>query len=330
MTGPEPSAVGSGGPRSAMAELSRRRLLSIFRTLVLSRAVGEGLRALGVPVLAPAYASGWRLADPVLEAGIVAAASALRSPGDRISGDKGRSDSSVDLALQSVRSPGVCLLRGHTPESIFLEARLRFRRSPGRGVARDFRGQADSGDIALGLLGPVPPVRSLVDVGAGLAMAMSRRGDEGVVMVLCGDGSPATGAWHEGVNFAAVRRVPLVVVVPWDPEAAGDASRRYTRLESFMGMCPGYGIEGTAVEMSRVPDVNEAARTLVARARAGQGTQLLELRRPERPPPDPLFLLRETLLEGNHATADELDELVTVMHREAEEAGTRVLEERGT
>lgn len=325
MTGPEPSAVGPGGPRSAMADLSRRRLLDIFRTLVLSRAVGESLRALGVPVPAPAYASGWRLSDLVLEAGIVAAASALRSPGD-----KGASDSPMDLVLQSVRSPGVCLLRGHTPESLLLEAHLRFRRSPGRGVAQDFRGQANSGDIARGLLGPVPPVRSFVDVGAGLAMAMSRRGDEGVVLVLCGDGTTATGAWHEGVNFAAVRRVPLVVVVSWDPEAAGDASRRCTRLESFMGMCPGYGIEGTAVEMSRIPDVNEAARTLVARARAGQGIQLLELRRPERPPPDPLFLLRETLLEENHATADELDDLVTVMHREVEEAGTRVLEERGT
>ena len=68
-------------------------------------------------------------------------------------------------------------------------------------------------DYQRGFIGQISPLGDLVPVMAGVTLTFRQRGEDRVGMVYLGDGATSTGAFHEGINFAAVQRCPLVVVV---------------------------------------------------------------------------------------------------------------------
>lgn len=127
-------------------------------------------------------------------------------------------------------------------------------------------------DVATGLLGAVDPPGTMVEVMAGVAMALRMRRDPRVAILVDDADASASGYWHEGLNLAAVQRAPLVLVV--------DAGRRHAltaAIDRLSARAPAYGVHAVTVEGDAPLLVLEAISAAAERARDGGGTQLVEV-----------------------------------------------------
>ncbi|HEX2190229.1 MAG TPA: thiamine pyrophosphate-dependent enzyme, partial [Longimicrobiaceae bacterium] len=91
------------------------------------------------------------------------------------------------------------------------------------------------------------------------------------------EGARRSGAFHEGINFAAVQRCPLVVIVEANQWAYTTPTRLQTAAKSFVDKAPGYGIAAEKVDGNDMLAVYGAAKRAVDRARAGEGVTLIEV-----------------------------------------------------
>jgi pyruvate dehydrogenase E1 component alpha subunit/2-oxoisovalerate dehydrogenase E1 component alpha subunit len=92
-----------------------------------------------------------------------------------------------------------------------------------------------------------------------------------------GDGATSTGAFHEGINFAAVQRCPLVVIVENNGYAYSTPTARQTACASFKDKAIGYGVPGVRADGNDVVATYEVTKEAVDRARRGEGVTLIEL-----------------------------------------------------
>jgi pyruvate dehydrogenase E1 component alpha subunit len=120
------------------------------------------------------------------------------------------------------------------------------------------------------------PIATHVPHAAGLAWGKKLRGERAVAMAFFGDGATSEGAFHEGVNFAAVVEAPVVFVCNNNQWAISTPIEAQTRAESLADKAAGYGIPGVRVDGLDVLAVYEAAHEAVERARAGGGPTLIE------------------------------------------------------
>ena len=120
------------------------------------------------------------------------------------------------------------------------------------------------------------PIATHVPHAAGLAWGKKLRGEPVVAMAFFGDGATSEGAFHEGVNFAAVMNAPAVFVCNNNQWAISTPIEAQTRAETLADKAVGYGIPGVRVDGLDVLAVHEAAREAVERARAGGGPTLIE------------------------------------------------------
>src|SRR5213079_634823 len=120
------------------------------------------------------------------------------------------------------------------------------------------------------------PIATHVPHAAGLAWGKKLRGENAVAMAFFGDGATSEGAFHEGVNFAAVMDAPVVFVCNNNQWAISTPLEAQTRADSLADKAVGYGIPGVRVDGLDVLAVYEATREAVARARAGEGPTFVE------------------------------------------------------
>ena len=120
------------------------------------------------------------------------------------------------------------------------------------------------------------PIATHVPHAAGLAWGKKLRGEDVVAMAFFGDGATSEGAFHEGVNLAAVMNAPAVFVCNNNQWAISTPIDAQTRAETLADKAVGYGIPGVRVDGLDVLAVYEAAREAVDRARAGGGPTLIE------------------------------------------------------
>ena len=120
------------------------------------------------------------------------------------------------------------------------------------------------------------PIGTHVPHAAGLAWGKKLKGEPGVAMAFFGDGATSEGAFHEGVNFAAVMQAPLVLVCNNNSWAISTPLSAQTRAETLADKAKGYGIPGVRVDGLDALAVYDAAREAVDRARAGEGPSLIE------------------------------------------------------
>jgi TPP-dependent pyruvate/acetoin dehydrogenase alpha subunit len=146
------------------------------------------------------------------------------------------------------------------------------------GPTRGRDGNIHMGDPRRGILPFISHMAASVPVAAGMALACRQRGEPRVVLTFFGDGATSTGAWHEGVNFAAVFRLPLVLVLENNQYAYSTPLDRQTAARAFVDKAAGYGIPGVAVDGNDVLAVYAAADDAVTRARDGNGPTLIECR----------------------------------------------------
>lgn len=110
----------------------------------------------------------------------------------------------------------------------------------------------------------------------GFAQAAKRRGDDTVVLALCGDGATSEGDFHEALNFAAVFHVPVVFFVQNNEFAISVPLSRQTAAPSLAHKAIGYGMPGQRVDGNDVAAVLAVLGEAVSRARSGGGPTLVE------------------------------------------------------
>jgi pyruvate dehydrogenase E1 component alpha subunit len=120
------------------------------------------------------------------------------------------------------------------------------------------------------------PIATHLPHATGLAWGKKLRGEDTVAMAFFGDGATSEGAFHEGVNFAAVLQAPVVFVCNNNQWAISTPLEAQTRAESLADKAIGYGMPGVRVDGLDVLAVYEAACEAVERARAGDGPTLIE------------------------------------------------------
>jgi pyruvate dehydrogenase E1 component alpha subunit len=134
------------------------------------------------------------------------------------------------------------------------------------------------------------PIGTHVPHAAGLAWGKRLRGESTVAIAYFGDGATSEGAFHEGANFAAVMRAPLVLFCNNNGWAISTPVSAQTRAEALVDKAVGYGMPGVRVDGGDVLAVYEATREAVERARAGEG---------------PTFVEAVSYRAAPHATADD-------------------------
>ncbi|MFC9983547.1 pyruvate dehydrogenase (acetyl-transferring) E1 component subunit alpha [Microbacterium keratanolyticum] len=110
----------------------------------------------------------------------------------------------------------------------------------------------------------------------GFAQAAKHRGEDTVVLALCGDGATSEGDFHEAMNFAAVFHVPVVFFVQNNEFAISVPLSRQTAAPSLAHKAIGYGMPGQRVDGNDVAAVLAVLGEAVDRARAGGGPSLVE------------------------------------------------------
>lgn len=113
-------------------------------------------------------------------------------------------------------------------------------------------------------------------VGAALTAAVRRTG--AIAMVFFGDGATEEGVFHESLNFAALKRLPVVFVCENNLYACYSHQRQRQALDNIAARASVYGMPGERVDGNRVMDVYDAAGRAVAAAREGRGPSLIECR----------------------------------------------------
>ena len=177
-----------------------------------------------------------------------------------------------DVMSPLARNLGAMLVKGATPVEV-LRQYLGRADAPSRGRERNLR----FGDLARGFIGQLSPLGDMVPVMAGGTLSFRLRGEDRVGLVFVGDGATSTGAFHEGINFAAVNKCPLVVVVENNGYAYSTPTSRQSLARQLVDKAAGYGVPGEQADGNDVLAVYDVARRAVDRARAGEGVTLIEL-----------------------------------------------------
>src|SRR4029450_10823689 len=100
-------------------------------------------------------------------------------------------------------------------------------------------------------------------------------GDKGALSFF-GDGAPSEGAWHEGVNLAAIWDLPVVFVCENNHYGMSMSAARASKVEHLSRRAAAYGIPGVTVDGNDPQAVHDAVADAVHLARAGQGPSLVE------------------------------------------------------
>ncbi|MGH3018412.1 MAG: thiamine pyrophosphate-dependent enzyme, partial [Gaiellaceae bacterium] len=120
------------------------------------------------------------------------------------------------------------------------------------------------------------PVATQVPHAAGFAWGKRLRGEGTCALVYFGDGATSEGAFHEGANFAAVMRAPLVLFCNNNQWAISTPLEAQTAAAALVDKAVGYGMPGVRVDGADVLAVYEATAEAVERARVGEGPTFIE------------------------------------------------------
>jgi pyruvate dehydrogenase E1 component alpha subunit/2-oxoisovalerate dehydrogenase E1 component alpha subunit len=115
----------------------------------------------------------------------------------------------------------------------------------------------------------------LIPVMAGFGLGARLQGRQVVAMTYIGDGGTSTGAFHEGLNFAAVQKLPLVLIAEDNKYAYSTPISQQMAIARIDQRADAYGIPHEMVDGTDVLAVYEAASRAVGRARAGEGPTLI-------------------------------------------------------
>jgi pyruvate dehydrogenase E1 component alpha subunit len=234
------------------AGLDREDLLTIYRNMILTRGVEERGHIL--------YRQG-------------------KIPGSFYTG-RGNEGSAVGVAMamgaEDVGTPlhrdmGVHITRGVEPWRIFAQF-MGLVDGPTKG--KD--GNVHMADANLGLIAMVSHLPAMLPVAVGCALAFRIREEKRVAVAWSGEGAMARGDAHEGMNFAGVRKLPVVFICDNNQWAYSTPTHLGYATEHVADRAAGYGFEGIVVDGTDVLAVHREAKRAIEKAREGGGPTLIE------------------------------------------------------
>ncbi|HSG13674.1 MAG TPA: thiamine pyrophosphate-dependent dehydrogenase E1 component subunit alpha [Gaiellaceae bacterium] len=176
-----------------------------------------------------------------------------------------------DWITSTHRPHGHALAKGVTPRSAMAELY-----GKETGCCRGRGGSMHLGDPDVGMLPAIAIVGGGNTVVTGLGLAFKLRRTDQVAVCFFGDGAANEGAFHEGLNFAAVQGLPVVFVCENNGYGASTPWERVSLVSSVAARAVAYGVPGKVVDGMDVLAVRDAASEAVASARAGDGPTLVE------------------------------------------------------
>jgi TPP-dependent pyruvate/acetoin dehydrogenase alpha subunit len=226
-----------------------------------------------------------------------------------------------DVVCPSHRDLAIFLIRGVSLGEIFAQYMGRVG-----GLTRGRDGNMHMGDMRRNIVAIISAMAASVPVAAGCALALKYKGTSNVALCFFGDGATSRGDWHEGVNFAAVQKLPLVLICNNNQYAYSTPLDKQMACANVADRGAGYGIPAEIVDGNDVLAVHDAAVRAVAHARAGLGPTLIECKtfrmtghsahdaadymRPEQreewAAKDPIERLERKMIELGWASAEEI------------------------
>src|ERR671918_2358593 len=234
------------------AGLDREDLLGMYRSILITRGVEER----GHILYRQGKIPGSFYTGRGNEAGSVGVATAM-GPND------------VGTPLH--RDMGVHVTRGVEPWKIFAQY---MGRADGPTKGKD--GNVHMADANLGLLAMVSHLPAMLPVAVGCALAFRIRQEPRVAVAWFGEGAAARGDTHEGMNFAGVRRLPVVFVCDNNQWAYSTPTYLGYGIEHVADRAAAYGFEGVVVDGTDVLAVYREAKSAIEKARQGGGPTLIE------------------------------------------------------
>ncbi|HEX3559168.1 MAG TPA: thiamine pyrophosphate-dependent dehydrogenase E1 component subunit alpha [Pyrinomonadaceae bacterium] len=295
--------------------LTPAQMLELYRWLQLTRLVEEKL----VNLYRQTKVVGGVFRSLGQEATAVGTAYALRSS---------------DFISPLIRDLGAVLVKGIRPREIFAQYMAKaWGPSEGRDLNIHF------GDIERGFVGPISHLGDMIPVMTGIALAARMQKKDSVAVAYIGDGGMSTGAFHEGLNFAAVQKLPLIIVAEHNWYAYSTPTSKQTAVANLADKAAAYGIPGYVVDGNDVVACYEVLKKAAEFAREGGGSVLIEAKTYRRKghaehddqryipeselalweKRDPLDRYHRHLISNGVAAPEKLDEIVADVRREVEE-----------
>lgn len=177
-----------------------------------------------------------------------------------------------DIIAPLHRGSGAHLVFGQTLERMYCNY---MGRACGPTRGRD--GNVHHGDASKNIIGMISHLGSSIPLTVGAALGKRMQGENIVALTYIGDGATSIGEFHEGLNFAAVHKAPIVLVIENNQYAYSTPRSLQYNCADLIDRAIGYGIRGIKCLGVNVFDVYQIAKEAVDYARSGKGPVLLEL-----------------------------------------------------
>jgi pyruvate dehydrogenase E1 component alpha subunit/2-oxoisovalerate dehydrogenase E1 component alpha subunit len=178
---------------------------------------------------------------------------------------------SQDFIAPLIRDIGAVFVKGILPRTIFAQY-LGKANAPSRATDVQFH----FADLEKGFVGPISHLGDMIPVMTGILLASRMKKETRVAVAYIGEGASSTGTFHEGVNFAAVQKLPLITIVENNGYAYSTPTRLQTAAAHFVDKAIGYGILGLSVDGNDIVACYETMKQAVEHARSGNGSVLIE------------------------------------------------------
>ena len=240
-----------------------------------------------------------------------------------------------DALFPSHRDMALFLIRGVHPRQIFAQYMGRVG-----GLTRGRDGNMHMGDLRLNIVAIISAMAASVPVAAGAALAFKYKGNRHAAFCFFGDGATSRGEWHEAVNFAAVQKLPLVLICNNNQYAYSTPLSKQMACANVADRGPAYGIPAEIVDGNDVFAVHAAGRRALEHARAGLGPYLVECKTfrmtghsahdggeyvpkhlwEEWAAKDPIHRLERLMIEKRWTDSESLDQMDSAMTQEIDQA----------
>jgi TPP-dependent pyruvate/acetoin dehydrogenase alpha subunit len=179
-----------------------------------------------------------------------------------------------DVVQPLIRNIGAILVAGAKPADIIKQYMAKAD-GPTRGRELNIHFGHPARD---GFIGQISMLGDMIPVMAGIALAGRMQKRKLVTLAFIGDGGSSTGAFWEGMNFAAVQKLPMVVIVEDNGYAYSTPTSKQTAAKTLADKSHAFGCFGETVDGNDVLAVYGATRRAIERARNGEGVTLLEVK----------------------------------------------------
>ena len=176
-----------------------------------------------------------------------------------------------DYITSTHRGHGHCIAKGADIKAIMAEM---FAKKTG--CCKGMGGSMHIADFSVGMLGANGIVGAGIPQATGAAWTCKYKKTGQVAVAFFGDGAANEGAFHEGINLAAVWKLPAVFVCENNLYGFSTHYRRVTSVDNIADRASSYGIPGVIADGMDLVDVYEKSKEAIERARKGDGPTLLE------------------------------------------------------